>query len=86
MMAPFKLTPELVHALFDPTADGNWEPFIAAVDPEVHWIVNDPAPNPLSLAGTYVRSPPFPFPLLPSPLPFPQVPQSQAARVLTSCS
>jgi uncharacterized protein len=60
----FKLTPEVVHSIFDPTAEGNWSPFLAAIEENVHWIVNDPSPNPPSLAGTYVGSLPPSFNLI----------------------
>jgi len=53
----FTLTKEHVHSIIDPTAEGNWEEFIGAIDPEVHWIVVDPTFDEASLAGTYVSLP-----------------------------
>lgn len=51
---PFIVTKEHVKGLLDPTAEGDWEKFIGAIDPNVHWIVVDPTFDEASLAGTYV--------------------------------
>ncbi len=56
----FNITPEYVQSILSPAAKGDWSSFIAALDPEVQWIVSDPTHDPLSLAGTYVYPPYFP--------------------------
>jgi hypothetical protein len=51
---PFTLTKEYFHSVAGPAAHGDWTAFIDAIDPEVHWIVADPAYDNTSLSGTYV--------------------------------
>lgn len=59
----FTLTTEHFRSLIGPCAEGDRSKFVAAIDPEVHWIVCDPIDDPKSLAGTYVRLHlSFPFP------------------------
>lgn len=52
---PFTLTKEYIDSILGPAAHGNWVPFVEAIDPNVHWIVNDPKYDSTSLTGTYVH-------------------------------
>jgi len=50
----FTLTEEHVKSFLEPAAQGDWAPFLAAIDPNVKWIITDPENNPSISSGTYV--------------------------------
>lgn len=50
----FTLTKEHLDSFLGPAAKGDWNPFVDAIDPNVHWVVNDPVNDSTSLTGTYV--------------------------------
>ena len=50
----FELTPAKARALLEPMAEGNMMPLIEAIDPNVHWTINTPDPDPECLTGVYV--------------------------------
>jgi len=50
----FTLTEEHVKEILEPAGQGDWAPFIAAIDPNVKWIISDPVADPSTSAGTYV--------------------------------
>lgn len=55
----FLLTKDVIASLFDPTAKGDWAPFLAAIDPDVRWIINDTVDNRKTMTGVYVCLPPL---------------------------
>jgi hypothetical protein len=52
---PFKLTEKHLLDFLTPCEDGEWGPFMDALDPQVRWWITDDEENPLTAAGVYVR-------------------------------
>ncbi|KAJ7912395.1 hypothetical protein B0H13DRAFT_2660118 [Mycena leptocephala] len=53
-MAQFTLTHAHVDALLSPASrDANWEPFIAAIDPNVRWVIASETRDPIRKTGVY---------------------------------
>jgi hypothetical protein len=50
----FTLTEEHIKAFLEPAGRGDWAPFIAAIDPNVKWVIVDPVADSSTSAGTYV--------------------------------
>ncbi|CAI6089607.1 unnamed protein product [Clonostachys chloroleuca] len=49
----FELTKQHVQSIMDAAARGCWDPFIDSIDPEVHWMIGDPAHDPVMMTGIY---------------------------------
>ncbi|TVY28577.1 hypothetical protein LHYA1_G001929 [Lachnellula hyalina] len=49
----FTLTREHVLSIFKDTANGNWDTFIEAIDPNVHWWISSDVKDPLCKSGIY---------------------------------
>ncbi|KAE9365825.1 hypothetical protein N431DRAFT_385746 [Stipitochalara longipes BDJ] len=49
----FTLTPTHLFSFLDPCARGEWEPFLSALDPNVHWVIADPDPSGEYPLGVY---------------------------------
>jgi len=50
---PFTLDISRVHSILDPAAEGDWAPFAAAIDPDVHWFIGDDKHDSLLKTGIY---------------------------------
>ena len=51
---PFTLSKAHVRSMLGPAENGDLDPFISEMDPEVHWTLNTEDPSPTSLTGVYV--------------------------------
>ncbi|KAL3419859.1 hypothetical protein PVAG01_08357 [Phlyctema vagabunda] len=47
------LTIEHVKSIVDPCAQGIWEPFVAAISPDVHWWISSEEHDPICHSGIY---------------------------------
>jgi hypothetical protein len=55
----FTLTRQHVLSIFEDTGKGNWDSFMEAIDPNVHWWISSDVEDPLSKSGIYVHPPSF---------------------------
>jgi hypothetical protein len=53
----FTLASTHLTSLLGPCTEGEWDPFLSASDPEVHWVIGDPDLNSKYSMGVYVRFP-----------------------------
>ncbi|KAJ7773889.1 hypothetical protein B0H16DRAFT_1304151 [Mycena metata] len=52
-MAKFTLTHAHVASMLDPVAQGDWSAFVAAIDPDVRWVIGSEKQDKLCMTGVY---------------------------------